>query len=351
MPVKHFAIVLVLLAGLLAAGCGAAEVDLVTDQVEASPQPTAGGLPGAELLAEGQQMQYDDPEPSFLVITTPQDWAEFWKTHMPADQVMPEVDFARAVVLVGIQGAKSSGGYDIRFTDLERQGDQVRVVVEMQEPAPDAPVETVLTQPYVAVEVPDGIVPTGDATTFVFESISGGELARVDKPAGQAAPRDGDIEPSGPRPTEPPLPGRETFAGAEVLAKGQSLRYEDAEPLFQVITTQQALNELWQTYMPRGVNRPEVDFGNAFVLVGIQGAQSSGGYDIFFTGLEQEGQQVRVLTQWTEPAGDEPVEMTFTQPYVVIRVDTSLLESKGALTFLFETEAGQELGRVPATID
>jgi hypothetical protein len=227
----------------------------------------------------------------------------------------------------------------------------VRVVVEMQEPAPDAPVETVLTQPYIAVEVTDDIVPTGDATTFVFETTSGGELARVAKAAGPAAPRDGDIEPSGPRPTAPLPPGRETFAGAEVLAQGQSLRYEDSEPLFQVITTQQALNELWQTYMPRGVTRPEIDFGNAFVLVGIQGAKSSGGYDIFFTDLQQAGEEVRVITQWTEPAGDEPVEMTFTQPYVVVQVDASLLTSKGALTFLFQTEAGQELGRVPATID
>jgi hypothetical protein len=340
-------VVLVLLAGLLAVGCGAGEVDLATDPVAPSPGPTAEVLPGAEVLAEGEQMQYDDPEPRFLVITTPQDWTEFWQTYMPQGEVMPEVDFERAVVLVGIQGAKQSGGYDIRFTDLEQQGGEVRVVVEMEEPAPDAPVETVLTQPYVAVEVKDDLLSARDATAFVFESASGGELARV----AQAVPRDGDIEPTGPRPTDPPPAGAVTFAGAEVLAGGQSLRYDDPEPLFQVITTQQALNEFWQAYMPRGMTRPQVDFGNSFVLVGIQGAKSSGGYGISFTGLEQAGDQVRVITQWTEPAGDEPVEMTFTQPYVVVRVDAAQLATRGALTFVFETEAGQELGRMSAAVD
>lgn len=160
----------------------------------------------------------------------------------------------------------------------------------------------------------------------------------------------GDIAPDGPRPTEALPPARETFAGSQVLSEGQSARYDHSERLFQVITTQQALSSFWQTYMPQGTAPPEVDFQRSFVLAGFQGVRSTGGYGISFAGLAQDGDEVRVMTAWREPGASDSVDMAFTQPYTVLRVDSSLLASRGALVFLFETEAGRELGRVLATI-
>ena len=162
-------------------------------------------------------------------------------------------------------------------------------------------------------------------------------------------PGNGDIEPTGPRPTEHPQSTRETFAGAEVLSEGQNLRYDSFEPLFQVITTQQALDSFWQTYLP-GIPLPQVDFERSLVVAGIQGQKSTGGYGISFTGLEQEGDEVRVITKWTEPGCSDIVDMGLTQPYTVLRADSSLLTNGGALIFLFETETGRHLGRVSATI-
>ena len=159
----------------------------------------------------------------------------------------------------------------------------------------------------------------------------------------------GDIAPSGPMPTEPPPPARQTFAGAEVLSEGQNLRYSSPERLFQVITTQQALDSFWQTYLP-GITLPQVGFDRSFVLAGIQGQKSTGGFGISFTGLEQEGDEVRVITKWTEPGCSDSVDMGFTQPYTVLRVDSTLLANRGALVFLFETEPGRHLGRASATI-
>ena len=83
------------------------------------------------------------------------------------------------------------------------------------------------------------------------------------QPATEALHSSGDSAPSGPRPMEPlPLAG-ETFAGAELLSEGQNLRYDSAEPLFQVITTQQALDSFWQAYLP-GMLPHEVDFARGY---------------------------------------------------------------------------------------
>jgi hypothetical protein len=176
-----------------------------------------------------------------------------------------------------------------------------------------------------------------------------GQEAASPQSTAQVAPDNGDIERTGPSPTQHPQSAREIFAGAEVLAEGQNLRYNSYEPFFQVITTQQALDSFWQTYLP-GTPLPQVDFQHSFVLAGIQGNKSTGGFGISFTGLEQEGDNVRVITDWTEPGCSDIVDMGITQPYTVLRADSSLLTNGGALSFLFETETGRHLGSVSATI-
>lgn len=180
--------------------------------------------------------------------------------------------------------------------------------------------------------------------------LTAGPVAASPQPTIGVLPGNGDIEPTGPRPTEQPQSARETFAGAKLLSEGQNLRYESFEPLFQVITTQQALRSFWQTYLPPGTPLPQVDFEHSFVLAGIQGNKSTGGFGISFTSLQQQGDEVRVITDWTEPGCSDSVDMGFTQPYTVLRVDSSLLTNNGALIFLFETETGRNLSRVSATI-
>lgn len=178
---------------------------------------------------------------------------------------------------------------------------------------------------------------------------AGSEAALPQQPA-QTHPGNRDIEPTGPLTTGPPPPIRQSFAGSQVLSEGQNLRYSSYEPLFQVITTQGTLDSFWQTYLPQGPTAPQVDFARSFVLAGIQGVKSTGGYAISFTGLEQDGQELRVTTEWIEPVCDEPASMSFTQPYTVLRVDSAMLTEKGALVFVFETERGKQLGRVAAII-
>jgi hypothetical protein len=344
---RFFAMVLVLIASLLLAGCAATGAVPTAGRAAESPQPTAASLPGATVIAQGEHLQYDDPEPKFLVITTQQEWSEFWQAYRPEGETAPEVDFAKSVVLVGIEGAKSTGGYAIRFTGLEQSSDLVQVIVDMEEPAPGTSAETVLTQPYVAVEIARDRLPPRGSTTFVFETAGGQELGRVS----EAVVQDGDIAPTGPRPTEPAPPASEVFAGAQVLAEGEHLQYDDPQPRFLVITTQEGLNEFWQTYLPGVKPVPQVDFKGSFVLAGIQGAKSSGGYSIRFSALKESGDTVRVITDLVEPAPDEPAEMVFTQPYIVVQVNVEQLATRGALTFIFETSSGEELARMSATVE
>lgn len=339
--------VLVLILALMLAGCDAGEIDLTPGGATESPLPTEASLPGAEVVAEGEQLQYDEPGPEFLVLTTQEEWQSFWQTYLPGEEAAPPVDFAQSVVLVGIQGAKNTGGYDIRFTGLETSGDEVRVTVEMEEPDPSAAVEMVLTQPYVALEVDRDRLPSRESLTFVFDTEPGEEVGRVTA----ALAENRDLEPTGPKPTEPLPSAGELFAGAQVLAKGDQLRYEDPEPRFFVFTTQPELEGFWQTYQPAVRSVPQVDWTGAFVLAGIAGNKSTGGYDIRFVDFEQEGHEVRVVTELVTPPADQPAEMAFTQPYLVILVEAETLASRGALNFIFATPAGEALAELSATVD
>jgi hypothetical protein len=338
-----------LLAVAALAGC-ASEATPAGAAASATPAEAAIAFPGATVLAQGSQLQYEDPNPRFLIIDDEQAWADFWKTYAPDGQTAsPPVDFRSSIVLVGIQGAKSSGGYSIHFRELEAKGDAVHVVTELTEPTADQPAETTFTQPYTIVQVDADRLPDQARQTFVFETPDGEELSQVVQTVGENR----DLEPVGSRPTNAPAPGVGTvpFPGATVLAQGLQLAYDNPSPRFLVVTGEDGWTEFWQTYAPEGQRAaPPVDWGTAFVLAGIQGNKSTGGYSIAFAGLEQVGDEVRVTTRLTQPEAGGIAEPAFTQPYTIVQVELARLASRGELSFVFETEGGEELGRVTHAI-
>ncbi len=371
---------LIAVASLALLGCtseGPAAPDTVataTTQRQGRPEETAGPMQGATVLAGGQQLAVDDPEPEFLVIADESTWSTFWQTYAPEGHTeSPDVDFDSSFVLVGIQGAKSTGGYDIAFSGLRLDGDQLHVLTDLEEPVSGESAEAAFTQPYTIVQVDSERVASGGALTFIFETEDGRELARVTETIAvdpDLAPgggrRDGIPEP--PPATSVPRPDRdlapvaqeyasqsptlgEAFTGATILAQGLEAQYEDPAPRFLVITDPEAWTQFWSEYLPDGRRTgPELDFSASFALVGLQGSKSTGGYSIGFAGLEQDGQEVQIVVQLREPDPGGMAETTFTQPYVVVEVDSTLLEMRGALTFIFRTEAGEELGRLSQTI-
>jgi hypothetical protein len=344
---RFLAMILIVVAGLLLAGCDAGELDLIAGDTAKSPVPTGQSLPVVRIIAKGEHMRYSDPGPQFLVITAPEHWQAFWQTYLPGEGTAPVVDFGQSIVLVGIQGEKTTSGYDIRIAGLAASGDEVQVIVAMDEPAPGAPVGMVVTQPYVAVEVDRDRLPSPASATFLFQTDTGEQVGHETTSLAQNR----DVEPIEPVSTEPPPPVSEAFSGAQVLAEGDRLPYEDPKPLFLVITTQQGLDQFWKTYLPGGGGAPQVDWTDAFVLAGIQGNKSTGGYHIRFVGIEQQGEEVRVITELVTPPPDQPVDMAFSQPYMVVLVDAEPLSTRGALTFVFETPAGVDLACVSATVE
>lgn len=342
---------LVLLAGLLVlagatiAGCGAEgaaspEPDLALGGGMASGElpatvgasPVDEPFPGAALLSEGEQLRYVEPEPSFFVITDEGAWADFWQVYAPEGQTeAPSVDFETAFVLVGVQGAKNTDGYDIGFSALEQSGSEVRVVTDLREPAAGEQAESTLTQPYTIVQVDASQLTAHGPLDFVFETDEGERLGQTTTIVGSELDR--------------------TFPGATILAHGQQLTYEDPHPRFFVLTGDDAWADFWRTYAPDGQTvGPSVDWRRSFVLAGIQGAKSTGGYGISFVDLEQSGDEVHVTASLEEPRPGESTEMMFTQPYIVVQVESRLVAARGPLTFVFEDEAGNVLGSIVQTI-
>ena len=148
-----------------------------------------------------------------------------------------------------------------------------------------------------------------------------------------------------PRLSSAPIPG------AKVLVQGLQLRYKDRDPRFFVIADEDAWIDFWETYTPDGKTAgPSVDFRVSFVLIGVQGVKSTGGYSITFSDLRQSGHKVHVVTDFKKPAPGESVEMAFTQPYIVVQIELARLTTRGLITFIFETATGQEVGLVAQTM-
>jgi hypothetical protein len=65
----------------------------------------------------------------------------------------PEVDFEKETVLVATMGMRSTGGYEIRFSDLKREGDAITVFLRTTSPGPDDMVTMALTYPFAIIAV------------------------------------------------------------------------------------------------------------------------------------------------------------------------------------------------------
>lgn len=139
----------------------------------------------------------------------------------------------------------------------------------------------------------------------------------------------------------------DTIPGGKRLIVGDRIGYGGRGPRFLVITDRENLIEFWRTYRPEGHSAPPaVDFSTSVLLVGMLGEQPTSGYAIDFKQLRSEGSQVQVVTRLQHPGPDEPVEMAFTQPFVVFQLELSTLPSRRPLDFVFVTHDGEVLGRV-----
>lgn len=92
-----------------------------------------------------------------ILITTFAEWEALWARHAsPFDPppAPPPVDFGRSSVVALFAGQRPTGGYSLRITEAELQGESLRVAALELRPAPGTPVTQSLTQPYHMVAIP-----------------------------------------------------------------------------------------------------------------------------------------------------------------------------------------------------
>jgi len=90
------------------------------------------------------------------VIRTQEQWAELWSIHTSTripHTSPPAIDFARDMVLAVFMGQRPSGGFSIEITKVEKVENTIVVFFRETEPAPEAEVTAVLTQPYHIIKI------------------------------------------------------------------------------------------------------------------------------------------------------------------------------------------------------
>ena len=104
----------------------------------------------ATIEAEWSGTQSEVTERAEWVVTDPAQWQEVWrKTHteIPPSPA-PTIDFSRSMVIGAALGERTSGGYEVRMTEITDTGRELLVHVHESTPPPGAMTIMVLTQPY-----------------------------------------------------------------------------------------------------------------------------------------------------------------------------------------------------------
>ena len=102
-------------------------------------------------------------EATRVVIQDQEQWRKWWGKHNTVENLIdgkiapkppPKVDFEKETVLVATLGRHSTGGYAIRFTEIDREGEAVTATLKITSPGPDDLVTSALTSPFSVIAIP-----------------------------------------------------------------------------------------------------------------------------------------------------------------------------------------------------
>jgi hypothetical protein len=96
-------------------------------------------------------------EPIQKVLKTKADWEKLWAEHaanIRGNSKMPEVDWAKEMVIVAAMGRQRTGGYAIEITRVCPTAHRLQIFVKKKTPPPGAIVTQALTAPFHMVAVP-----------------------------------------------------------------------------------------------------------------------------------------------------------------------------------------------------
>jgi hypothetical protein len=88
-----------------------------------------------------------------VTVRTAAEWQALWKGHAPTAK-MPNVDFAKEMVVGIFLGSKPSDGHDVEIVGVRTQEKDLVVEYVQKQPARGTMAAQILTEPYHLVAVP-----------------------------------------------------------------------------------------------------------------------------------------------------------------------------------------------------
>lgn len=196
-----------------------------------------------ETIAKGEISGYHLNDPAFrgvrAVVRTPEAWARCWEantSNIDPPPPLPPVDFQRSVVLIAVQGLRTSGGNPaIEFKKIRRCGDvtKARLVVRNR-PGP----LNVITNPFHIIKIPIACAPCLNTVAFVSHrprigpGAVAGRVSAAEEPGMPPEPLPGAVVR-----LVLPDPGPAVIAETETDEEGFYYLDEIAPGLYMVIAT------------------------------------------------------------------------------------------------------------------
>ena len=100
----------------------------------------------------GEQSNIDTPAET--IVRTAAQWNALWRRHASEGQPRPAVDFTRSTIVAVFLGSRSTAGYSVEITKVERDGTALIVTYREERPKADAILAQMLTMPYHIVRLP-----------------------------------------------------------------------------------------------------------------------------------------------------------------------------------------------------
>ena len=89
-----------------------------------------------------------------VIVRTPAEWKALWKDHSPTGK-MPNVDFAKDMVVGIFLGTKPSSGHEVDIVGVRSQDKDLIVEYVQKQPGRGTMAAQILTEPYHLVAVPN----------------------------------------------------------------------------------------------------------------------------------------------------------------------------------------------------
>jgi hypothetical protein len=139
----------------------------------------------------------------------------------------------------------------------------------------------------------------------------------------------------------------------QTLAQGVNSEYgrideipipQDAPPECLAISDEEEFQRLVsQAFFQEPI--PAVDFERYIVIAAMQGPKPTAGYSIFVTSAVQNGDEVTVVVDTTEPEPGAITAQVLTSPYHLVLAERSSFDPRGELVFIFTDGQGARISQ------